>query len=113
SSWVHELARPIRHFERELAVLAERSVLKALQGTCTTPLAVHARLVGERLELMAWVGAPDGSAAVRIHEEIALKNATQEEVEQGAIRFADRLLAQGAERILQEARTIEDPYSFY
>ena len=42
-------------------VLAERALNRALNGGCQVPIAAHAVLAGETLELRALVGAVDGS----------------------------------------------------
>jgi hydroxymethylbilane synthase len=45
-------------------VMAERELVGALDASCNTPVGAHARRLGDRgeLELVAWVGLPDGSA---------------------------------------------------
>jgi hydroxymethylbilane synthase len=44
-------------------VLAERELTRALEASCNTPVAAHARSLGDGLlELRAWVGLADGSA---------------------------------------------------
>ena len=47
-------------------VTAERELVGALGASCNTPVGAHARLLdGGGLELVAWVGLPDGSAWIR------------------------------------------------
>jgi hydroxymethylbilane synthase len=48
-----------------VCVEAERAFLAKLEGGCQVPLAAHARLTGELLELRGLVGAPDGSKILR------------------------------------------------
>ena len=48
---------------RELT--AERAVVALLDATCATPIGVHARVDGERIEVEAFVGLPDGSEWIR------------------------------------------------
>jgi hydroxymethylbilane synthase len=45
-------------------VMAERELVGALDASCNTPVGAHARRLGDggELELVAWVGLPDGSA---------------------------------------------------
>jgi hydroxymethylbilane synthase len=51
--------------EATACVTAERELTRALGASCNTPVGAHARaLPGGRLELVAWVGVPDGSAWV-------------------------------------------------
>jgi hydroxymethylbilane synthase len=47
------------------AVLAERALLRTLQGGCQAPIGAHARLFGEHLQLEAIVAALDGSKVLR------------------------------------------------
>jgi hydroxymethylbilane synthase len=79
----------------EAATEAERSFLARLGGGCQVPLAAHARVKGEALHLVGVVVSLDGEQAVRGEE-------SGEAGEAGAIgkRLAERLLAQGAEEIL-------------
>jgi hydroxymethylbilane synthase len=46
-------------------VLAERSMLAALDGSCRTPIAGLATIAGDRLGLEALLLAPDGGAERR------------------------------------------------
>jgi hydroxymethylbilane synthase len=81
---------------RELT--AERAVVSLLDATCSSPIGVHASLVGERLAVDAFVGLPDGSEWVRDRVEL--------EVEQPAAAgalLAERLAAAGAREILERA----------
>jgi hydroxymethylbilane synthase len=45
------------------ALTAERAFLAALDGSCKTPIAAHARVVGGELSLRGLIVKPDGSAA--------------------------------------------------
>jgi hydroxymethylbilane synthase len=44
-------------------VIAERAVSRTLGGSCSMPLAAHARWHGQRLELHALVGHPERHAS--------------------------------------------------
>lgn len=63
---VREAIAPLRDGETELALAAERSLVRALDADCHTALGAHARvkdtLDGGRIELEAWIGLQDGSA---------------------------------------------------
>jgi hydroxymethylbilane synthase len=87
--------RPLDHAGTRSAVLAERAVLAALGGGCSTPIGAHARLEGARLRLMAVVLSADGSESVRDTIEGSL-----DEPERIGAELGDRLLAQGAAQIL-------------
>src|SRR5205814_9317735 len=81
----------------EATIAAERALLAALHAGCRTPVAGHAELRGERLELRAMVGRPDASEVLTERAEGAVGDAV-------AIgdQVARRLLARGADRILAE-----------
>ena len=57
----HELLAPLDDPDTRACVTCERGVLAALDGTCRTPIAAYARLVGNRLQLTARVFRADGS----------------------------------------------------
>ena len=52
---------PLHDEATAVCVAAERGVMAALEGDCKTPLAAHARRVGDALELAAFIAEPDGS----------------------------------------------------
>jgi hydroxymethylbilane synthase len=77
-------------------VNAERELTHALGASCNTPVGAHARIVGgDRLELSAWVGLPDGSQWLRDRLLGGLDGTGR--------LVAGRMLAAGADRLLREA----------
>jgi hydroxymethylbilane synthase len=77
-------------------VIAERELVAALDASCNTPVGAHARLLaGGALELVAWVGLPDGSAWI----------ADRQTGEAGGLgrAVAQRLLSAGAGELLRRA----------
>lgn len=93
------LAEPLTDGETRTATLAERAFLEAVGGTCTTPLAAYARRAGNRLRLDAFVATPDGARVMRDGEV-----GDPEAPEALGRRLAARLLAAGAEAIIQTGR---------
>jgi hydroxymethylbilane synthase len=93
------LAEPLTDAETRTATLAERAFLEAVGGTCTTPLAAYARRVPDGLRLDAFVATPDGTRAMRDGEV-----GDPEAPEALGRRLAARLLAAGAEAIIQVGR---------
>jgi len=93
------LAEPLTDRETRTATLAERAFLEAVGGTCTTPLAAYARRAGNRLKLDAFVATPDGARVMR-DGEVGDPGAP----EALGRRLAARLLAAGAEAIIQTGR---------
>jgi hydroxymethylbilane synthase len=77
-------------------VTAERDLVHALGASCNTPVGAHARCLGDRrVELVGWVGLPDGSAWLR-------DRVCADSREAGA-QCARRMLAAGAGELLSEA----------
>jgi hydroxymethylbilane synthase len=81
---------------RELT--AERTVVALLDATCASPLGVHARVEGDRIEIDAFVGLPDGSEWLRDR----LEGKAEEPALAGA-ELVQRLLGAGAREILDRA----------
>ena len=74
---------------------AERAFLGRLGGSCRTPLAAHAVLEGQRLQVDGLVGRPDGTLILR---ERGAGDAT--DAAALGVHLAERLLARGAAEIL-------------
>ena len=82
--------------EAQVTVKAERAFLKELEGGCQVPMAAFSRLNGERLDLEGMVAELDGSKIIR--DKIT---GEKNEAEDLGIRLARRLLASGADEILE------------
>ena len=80
-----------------IAVTAERAFLRRLGGSCNVPIAAYGTVRGDLLTLTGLVASPDGKALVRD----TLTGAALEAESLGTA-LAERLLAQGADRILRE-----------
>jgi hydroxymethylbilane synthase len=77
-------------------VAAERALVRALGASCNTPVGAHARPLDDgRVQLVGWVGLPDGSAWLR-------DSVTAAPAQAGA-ECAERMLAAGAAELLREA----------
>ena len=76
---------------------AERALNARLGGACQVPVAGHAVVRGERVNLSAMVGRPDGSRVIRDQLEGAVKDAHHL-----GTQLAERLLVRGAREILGE-----------
>ncbi len=55
--------KPLNDEPTALAITAERAFLKALDGSCRTPIAALATLSGDRLDFSGMILKPDGSEA--------------------------------------------------
>jgi len=84
---------------RELT--AERTVVALLEATCASPLGAHARVLGDRIEIDAFVGLPDGSEWLRDR----LEGSAEEPALAGA-ELVQRLIGAGARELLDRAEEI-------
>ncbi|RTE08021.1 hydroxymethylbilane synthase [Paenibacillus whitsoniae] len=103
--FVLDLLGKFQHEPTALAVRAERAFLGRLNGGCQVPLGAYASVSaagGEaeapELTLTGMVGSPDGAVMLK-------ETASGSDPEALGRLVADKLIAQGAERILNEART--------
>jgi hydroxymethylbilane synthase len=92
-----ELANLLTDRDSLVTLTAERAVVEQLGATCHTPVAAYAELRadGSELELVAFVGAADGSSWIRD----ALAGPAEEPGALGR-EVAERLLAAGAAEVL-------------
>ena len=58
---VSDLLAPLSHPDTKILVTAERGVMLAINGNCTTPVAAFGVRQGERMSLRAFLAEPDGS----------------------------------------------------
>jgi hydroxymethylbilane synthase len=84
------------------AVLAERSLLAALEAGCSAPVGAHAVIADGLLTLTATVTAPDGRAALRDVRSVATGNLLDmhTDAERLGRRLAADLLAGGADTLM-------------
>lgn len=92
-----ELLAAIEHPPSRRAVDAERAFLRTVGGSCTTPLAAHAIVTGERLALRAVIAHPDGTRSVSGETEGTADDGTRL-----GHALAERLLRNGGAAILAE-----------
>lgn len=97
AQWV----RPLDHADTRIATVAERALLRRLEGGCQVPLGALAQRRGDHLVLRATVCALDGSQELTAAEESAF--ALDAAIELGE-RTADALLAQGAGALMSLER---------
>ncbi len=90
------LIAPLACHETTRRVTAERALNNRLQGGCQVPIACYAVEEGDLLYLRGLVGSTDGSELLMAEGRAALADASAL-----GVAVADRLLAQGADRILQ------------
>ncbi len=95
--FVRDLVARLEHDTTRATVMAERALLKRLEGGCQVPIAGHAVIQGETLILDGLVVSLDGKRYVK-HSLSGLVS----EPESIGTRVAEELLARGARPILQE-----------
>ncbi len=95
---VAELLAPLAHEETSRRVIAERTVVRRLDGGCDVPIASFAVAEGDSLWLRARVGSPDGKTVI-------VSEARGSEPEALGLEVADALIAKGAADILKAARS--------
>jgi hydroxymethylbilane synthase len=97
---VRELVSKLDHGESRARVLAERALMHVLEGGCQVPVGAYSVIEKGILKLTAAVASLDGTKLVRDSIEGSL-----EEAEGLGSALAKRLLAQGADKILNEIRS--------
>ena len=97
-SRVADLLAPLAHEETSRRVIAERTVVRRLDGGCDVPIASFAVAEGDSLWLRARVGSPDGKTVI-------VSEARGSEPEALGLEVADALIAKGAAEILKAARS--------
>ncbi|MGM9525236.1 MAG: hydroxymethylbilane synthase, partial [Peptococcaceae bacterium] len=98
------LVQLVNDAETEQCVLAERALLKSLEGGCQIPIGAYARLEGQNLILEGLVGSLDGSVVIR--DQIS---GPADMAEQLGQNLALRLAAEGGQAILDEIRMELNP----
>jgi hydroxymethylbilane synthase len=91
--------RVLNHGPTERSVLAERAMLRALEGGCRVPVGAISAVRGTVVRLRGVVVSPDGALAYRGEAE-------GEEPEEVGERLALDLLEQGAAAVLEEIREV-------
>jgi len=93
---LRDILAGLHHADTASCVLAERALNRALQGGCQVPIAAHAVLDGDTLQLRALVGTVDGTRVLR-----AEGSGPRSAPEQLGESVAAELLAGGAADILR------------
>ena len=98
-SRVKKLIRILNHPSTEIAVTAERSFLRVLEGGCHTPIGGYAEVMDSTLRLTGMVASLDGRQLLRDQAEGNIRDAARIGEELGK-----RLLSQGARSLLKECQ---------
>lgn len=93
---VLDILRLIDHGESRITVTAERAFLNHLGGGCSTPVAAHATIDKDRVELTGLVAALDGATIIRT--TVVGKMGEENQI---GVEAAEEVLAQGAGTLLK------------
>jgi len=102
-----ELLKPLNHRESRLRCLAERSLMRALEGGCSVPIGVETTIEkgGKTLNLKAVVVTVDGQSAIHDEDEITFEEDDEDAAaETLGRRVAQNLLDRGAQKLLDAIR---------
>jgi hydroxymethylbilane synthase len=91
------LLAPLNDFDTAVAVEAERSFLRRLEGGCQVPIGGYARVLEGSIELTGLVASLDGTEIFR-----GRRTAPREEAQSLGTSLAEELLEAGARRVLEE-----------
>lgn len=91
------LLSSLEHTETRIRVLAERAMNRRLEGGCQVPIGAYAVVNDQQVHLRGLVGAIDGSQMLR--DEVS---GHIDDAEALGIELAEKLLAQGADKILAD-----------
>lgn len=98
---MQELLSQLADHKSTLACLAERSLMRTLEGGCSVPIGVETKWIGsDTLRMSAIVVSLDGSQSVQDVVEVRLQ--TVDEAESMGQELAARLVKAGAEAILKD-----------
>jgi len=93
-----EAIKPLNHAETHIAITAERAFLRALDGSCRTPIAALAEMVDGELNFRGEVIAKDGS--IRFARRARLENPSLEKAYALGQRLGEDIRQEVGERIL-------------
>jgi len=94
---IKELLKPLNHLETELAVRAERSFLRTLEGGCQVPIGALATVNNGLIALKGKVADLDGKVVLEISHQ-------GQDPEKVGIEAAEKIIILGADEILQEMK---------
>ncbi len=95
-----ELCGQLTHIPTALAVRAERRLMRRLEGGCQVPIGALGLVEGNNVRLEGMVASLDGTEVLRDSAE-----APASDPEAAGDELAEKVLAAGAEEILQEIRS--------
>ncbi|KAJ5279401.1 porphobilinogen deaminase [Penicillium angulare] len=95
-----DMLKTIGHQETTFSCLAERSLLRTLEGGCSAPLGVESEWVAGKLRMRSVVVSVDGKQCAQV--EVDGEVDSPESAEAFGVTVAKALVADGADKILEE-----------
>jgi len=74
---IKELFESINHIPTQICSFAERNVLKALDGSCNTPIGVYSKINNDKIFIEAMAAKEDGTKIIRKEMSGALSDAKE------------------------------------
>lgn len=100
---INNIVRLVNHTDTQWCIMAERALLKSLEGGCQIPIGAHGKIVDGQLFLEAVVGSIDGKEIIKdrisgkFEDAVLLGN-----------KLAQQLKDKGATKILDGIRQVID-----
>lgn len=98
-----ELLAPLDDAQTRRCVEAERSLSRALAGSCSVPLGGFAQIVGDQIRLRGFVAMPDGSKLIEEEMTMRCSETVADLIGQDVAR---RLADRGAKEILASLESV-------
>lgn len=98
-SEVYEVVNKLNHAPSEAAIVAERAMLKKLEGGCQIPIGALGRVDGDKMTLEGCVASLNGEKLIRNKVEGSVSEAASL-----GVALAEKLLDMGAMEILKSVR---------
>lgn len=96
---IEALVKTLEYKDSSVAILAERAMLRKLEGGCQIPIGALGRVKGDQLTLEGVVASLDGKDLLRTSV-----TGSVDKPDEIGIELADKLLAMGADEILRCVR---------
>ncbi|CEI96228.1 Putative Porphobilinogen deaminase [Rhizopus microsporus] len=101
------MLQPLNHADTRITCLAERALMRKLEGGCSVPIGVNTRLENNTLWLHGLVASLDGQHVVEHQDKVSLEEAKTQEAKEALAEtlgrsVAEVLLKNGADKILEE-----------
>lgn len=74
---IDELLAPINHKETEISLTCERAFLRALDGSCRTPIAGYSQITGDELHFQGMILSEDGATNYQIEKQANITDADE------------------------------------